>query len=349
MLLAAAWLASRCATLSRALGGDEEAEVPPAATAPAAEDMERTDAGADAAEVRRASDGGEAAPPPAAPPRKGALEGRIVLAEEGPVDTFDWEVRLLGPGRRWPLDAVPLQKDGSFRVDGLRPGTYRAVAEHSGMAVARVDALEVAAGGTLRDPRLLPWRVEESCREMRVHVVGEPGRRGDTNVWMMRPDGESRGHAVWEGSDRVLRCPQGEAPDVLVLASGYRPHRLRWQDGRVQVELEAGLEITLQAVAPVSLAKGLKRGSCVLRPEHPVDGISAPYFDVQFSVTPLLRGEPVRLRVPVATTYELRFAGTDVEGPGFLPMYGTVLQRGIRLEEDGAEARVVLPDPIRNQ
>lgn len=345
VLLVAVWLATRCVVLTGLFGEDTaaaDASTPAGPAESVSTDEPTPEPLPGMLREPAPATGAQEVPSP----ETGALEGRIVLADEGPVDPFRWTVRLLGPGRRWPMNAVQLQRDGRFRVAQLEPGSYRAVAEDDGMLVARVDGLVVPADDTLRDPRLLPWLVEETCREMRLHIAGEPGQRGDTSVWMLSPAGRSRGHARWVGDARILRCPQGEAPDVMVHAPGYRAQRLRWQDGRVDLDLERGLELTLQAVAPVTMAEGIRRGWCVLRPEHPLDGVAPLQLDVGFPAAALLRGEPVTLHVPAAGSYELRFAGDRSDGPGFIPLYRTVLQRGIRVDEDGAEQRVALPDPV---
>ena len=76
-------------------------------------------------------------------PTAGALEGRLELADGGAVDRFAWTVRLQGPGRRWPMDAVRLGEDGRFRAEDLTPGRYAAVCERDHMPIGRVEELLV--------------------------------------------------------------------------------------------------------------------------------------------------------------------------------------------------------------
>jgi len=184
---------------------------------------------------------------------------------------------------------------------------------------------------------------------MRIRVLGSPGLRGDTQVWALRPSGEPLGHARWVDALRILRCPGGTVPpDVAVIAPGFQPQRLPWQDGEVTVDLKPGPTVTLQAVHPVRLADGIRRGWCVLRPEAAIFGVAAAQFDVEFPAAGLAAGEAVTLQVPASGSYELRFAADTQDGPGFLPLYDTVLARGIRVDADEVTQRVVLPDPLRD-
>lgn len=331
------------------VGADAAPDPPPAEAEPAVGEAPDTDppAGADLGSVavdREDLGASPAAEAPAAP-KYGELIGRLVVAE-GEVDPYTWDVELTGPGRRWPY-TVKLAADGSFRVDKLRPGSFTATALREGMRVSRVEGLEVVAGETLRDPRLDPWRPDEGMRTMRLRIAGEPGQRGDTNVWALGPGDSHRGHADWVGDEHLLYTGPAESPDALIHAPGYRPLRLPWRDGVVEVELEQGIEVQLRAAAPVALDEGILAAWCLLSPEDGILGVDSVRCGVEFPAQRLAAGETVTLRVPVAGRYALYFAGNRQEGPGFIPLYRDPVQRGLMVDDaPGQELVVVLPDPL---
>lgn len=278
----------------------------------------------------------------------GFISGVLLLDSHKPVDTFRWTIRIEGPGMSWPMNKAELERTGRFRSKGLTAGTYRVVAEHHNMPLAAVEGIEVTAGKVIADPRINPWRAEQSSREMRVQIKGAPGNSGATNVWAVNPQNRILGHARWEGSERILRCAQGAAPDVLIFAPGFAPQRIAWQDGLVEVTLDKGIEVELQAVAPVKMADGIRRGWFVLRPETGLHGVSPMQFDVGFSATDLIAGKSIQLRLPAAAGYELRFAGDRNDGPGFIPMYQKVIQSGLIITTSGGVQKllIALPDPL---
>ena len=57
----------------------------------------------------------------------------------------------------------------------------------------------------------------------------------------------------------------------------------------------------------------------------------------------------MKLRLPVATSYELRFDADKNDGPGFMPLYFTVIQHGlIVIDFDGVQQlEILLPDPLK--
>ena len=276
----------------------------------------------------------------------GSLEGQLCLADGTPPDRFEWTVRLEGPGRRWPMDAVPLAGEGRFRAEDLQPGTYRVVVEQDGLTLARVENLTVRAGECTRDPRLLPLEPESLCHEMLVVVRGQVGQRGDLNVVTIGADGGIGSYARWVDAGRLLRAPLGEYPEVVVTAPGYAPQRLPWQDGTVEVTLEPGIEVTLRPKLPVQLPDGVSAW-LALRPVEPLLGLAPQGFDTVFPVARLVDPGEVQVRLPAAGRYELRLASTDRQGPGFLPLYETVL--GTVVLTAGTRAPVLLldlPSPI---
>ncbi len=278
----------------------------------------------------------------------GSLSGVILLASHQPVDTFEWAIRLEGPGMSWPMNRLDLKRSGRFVHEGLQPGVYRAVAEHQSMPIAQIEKIEIVAGEINQDSRLNPWRVEQDCREMRIEIAGAPGNSGKTKVCAVDGNNKVLGYAGWEGKHRVLRCSLGTAPDVVIAADGYAPLRIPWQDGVEQVKLVAGIDIELKAMAPVQLDSGIRRGWFVLRPESPLLNVPGLQFDVGFYAQDLIDGKVVNLRVPAAGSYELRFDGDTQDGPGFIPMYLHVVQSGLIVTQQSGVQRLLvsLPDPL---
>lgn len=282
---------------------------------------------------------------------RGSLSGQLILADEGAIDRFVWVLRLEGPGYSWPINSLTLNGDGTFHAQNLEPGMYDATVERDGLVLSTVEQIVVAAQAESKDPRINPWKPEEGSREMRIQISGSPGRRGDTNVWAIEGQNNILGHARWEGDNRILQCPAGQAPDVVVIAPGYQPQRIPWQDGDVVVTLERGFEVELQATAAVQMDPEIKRGWFSIQPDFPLHGIHGNQFAVGFSATDLIAGKAVTLRLPAVGSYNLRFDGDVNDGPGFMPMYQTVIQNGIQVPEPDsgvAHVAVVLPNLLRN-
>jgi hypothetical protein len=281
-------------------------------------------------------------------PFTGSISGVILLDGHQAVDTFDWVVRMEGPGMQWPMNKLPLKRSGGFASKQVPPGVYRLLAEHKSMPIASVDEIEVVANQVNQDPRINPWRVEQAVREMRIRIAGQPGNSGATNVWAVDAENRIKGHASWEGADRILRCAGTAAPDVVIIAKGFLPQRLAWQDGPVDVRLDPGIEVELQAVTAVELADGIRRGWFVLRPETSILNVPGMQFDVGFFAQDLIDGKPVKLRLPGAASYELRFDGDTQDGPGFAPLYQKVIQRGLIVTDRADLQRLLisLPNPL---
>lgn len=285
-----------------------------------------------------------------APRTFGAISGVVLLSDGQPLNTQEWEVWIEGEGVSWPLNRLKLKSNGSFISMKLQPGSFNLVAKHHSMSIARIENIEVVAGQKSKDARINPWLVDQNLREMRVRIAGQPGNSGATNVWALNSNHQIQGHAQWKGKERILYCSANDAPDVVIIAQGYLPLRLAWQDGVVDVELSPGLEVELQAVAPVALADGIHRGWFIIRPETPILNIPGMSFDVGFYCQDLIDGKPVRLRLPGAASYELRFDGDTSLGPGFIPMYRQVVQKGLLVTETDQVQRLLvsLPDPLKN-
>jgi hypothetical protein len=283
--------------------------------------------------------------------RHSSLSGKLVLADGGTVDRFIWTVRLEGPGQSWPMNSLRLEPDGSFQAQDLEPGFYDASVERNGLALATVEQIAVVAQTESKDPRINPWKPEEGSREMRIQISGRPGRRGDTNVWAIEGQGTILGHARWVGDDWILQCAAGQAPDAVIIAPGFQPQRIPWQDGDVPITLEPGFKVELQATAAVKMDPAIKRGWFSIQPEFPLFGINPNQFAVGFSATDLAAGKVVSLNLPTVGSYNLRFDGDVNDGPGFMPLYQTMIQKGIQVSEPGSGASqvvVVLPNPLRN-
>jgi len=283
------------------------------------------------------------------PSKMGSLSGQVILTDGQKLDLSKWTVRLQGPGRKWPQDRMKWVDKDLFLASELEPGIYTAMIERVGMPLGYVDGLVVRSGERCLDPRLNPWYPDLYCREMRVQISGSPGKSGNTNVWALGAESQVLGPARWEGEDWILQCAQGTAPDVLVIAPGFRPLRLPWKDGSVKVALDPGFEVELQALKPVNYAEDIQRGWFSLRPETAVHGVAAAQFAVDFSALELAVGKPVTMRLPVAASYELRFDADKSEGPGFMPLYRTVIQRSLIVVESGGmqHFKVLLPDPLK--
>ena len=142
---------------------------------------------------------------------------------------------------------IPVQSDGTFEIDGLRPG-WVDVAVHClgvGKAVAAVPSVSVPAGAVGRDSRLQSIDLRH-LRGVPLRLVDEAGR----GVAGLAVGVRDVGVSAWE---RMVSDPDGRvmavtgigAVDVLVQDGGFQRQLLSDVRGERVITLAQGLPLTL--------------------------------------------------------------------------------------------------------
>ncbi|MBI4882405.1 MAG: hypothetical protein HY812_22490 [Planctomycetes bacterium] len=154
-----------------------------------------------------------------------------------------------------------LDARGCFRFPRLEPGPYT-LGVGSGIDsrnAAFVNGVQVGFGEAPSDGRLLPLDLRGRWRAIEVLPIDEDGQLVDAALCALYADGrvEQLGRA---GRPLILACTNREE-GILVEADDFFPVRLDPFDGRQQVVLKHGLEVTLsyRGAVPIPCAPFLLR------------------------------------------------------------------------------------------
>ncbi|HET6164290.1 MAG TPA: hypothetical protein VFG37_11520 [Planctomycetota bacterium] len=188
-------------------------------------------------------------------PRRGDVEGRLRAVPQEFRGSFSIELRgseLFGDRT---LDANDLASDGSFRFEGMAPGTYDLEVSLArnfqlGESLLRVENVVVAPGETTRDPRLLdldPWA---RVRYVEVHVDLADGAAVERVEAVTLSDGWASSWIVRQPGS-VARVPTTrDRVDVAVRVDGYRQVVVPAVADRASVTLQPAYRVRL-ALGPL--------------------------------------------------------------------------------------------------
>jgi hypothetical protein len=160
----------------------------------------------------------------------GVIAGVVLLDEEIQRGEVTVQAQRQSQDGRDPGDffwtGASLERDGSFAIKDLRPGTYDLSLQigQNWADVRTVSGIEVAAGETVRDPRVDPLDLRGSQRVLRLTITdadGNPIPQG--NVVQRDPDAgeEERTQWLWFQGGEMTVTYTGAAVDLDVSSPGY--------------------------------------------------------------------------------------------------------------------------------
>lgn len=142
---------------------------------------------------------------------------------------------------------VPVAADGSFEVDGLRPGTVDLTVRCEGLTepVAHIEHVEIRAGEPARDERLRAIHLE-SLRSLRLAIVDDAGLPVARLAVGIRDVGTSRWQSrVSDARGLVAVVTAAGAIDVQVLQGGFREQLRTGIGGNETIAVQRGLPVAV--------------------------------------------------------------------------------------------------------
>ena len=293
--------------------------------------------------------------------RLGAIEGVLVGADGAPIAGS--EVRLGGPSSDGLIDfggedldagVVPMRRtrparssaDGTFRLEGVKPGTVTISASGKGHRPARADGVKVLPAQTTPGVRL----VADRGAVARVRVVDAQGAPvAGAKVRAAKPSARAGGGEIgdgnFEGSMRATSVEFDDVGGIAMLGGGALASGTTDADGRCELAgLPAGaaefsathkehapslpVAVALPASGGVDAALTLRVPGFVAVTVVGVDG--KPVAEAEVMVAPTAAGEGGRRKLV-----------TDAEGKATSPAlppgeYAAVLARAAKTRQLGA-------------
>lgn len=198
----------------------------------------------------------------------------------------------------------------TFAWSNLPPGTYQLLVLCAGSKhpVLELDDLVVQAGKPCDDPRLRNLTLPA----LRVLSLTLPARPRDASIEfdhrsILVLDGNQVVSEACEQSDGTFLLAAPGPVDLLARAQGYQERLLRGVDGNLAIDLEPGLPVTLQILAP-----DLPRHWCATILLEPREPRTLPGTPMALGST--WRDGDVALTVPAAGTYDLTGSLTTNDG-----------------------------------
>ena len=281
--------------------------------------------------------------------RGGGIVGRLLLPEGFPRHRLSVRASAMHSEDRGRYGEFAKLGDAvatAFQVSGLAEGRFRLEVVCDEASLATVDDLPVAFDRTTLDPRLDPLDLREQVSLARVQVFEAGGLPVPSAlVWVEGRTGFGHVQADEHGV-AMIGVSRSRPATLLVQGPGHVPRTVEGVVGDVEVWLEQGIELRLQASRPAELDIGSHGAWLVLRRDEPLEA-TRWLHDVELGWS-FGDGEPHDVVLPGSGTYRLHICvlrrfGTSfglTEQDSFVPTDSVLV---VRPSDRGRILTVALP------